>query len=1632
MPNQQITGLSSGMDTANIVQQLMAIEKSSVTKLESKVKIEELKLQAYQAVNNMFLEFRTKINTLSNTSTWLAKKAASSKDNILAATASQYATAGTYTFRVAQLASTAQYMTRGFSGSKDPILKNSEAEKGYITLESAKARVDISAKLETLNGGRGVYRGAIQITDKTGGTATIDLSACETVDDVVRTINSTPGVRVQARLAKNADGSDNGDRLELVDNTGGTGNLTVLNVGTGTTATDLGIAGTAAGSNTTIAGRQVYYIGNETNLKMLNDGLGIETGVINIASGNAEVDVDLSTCSTVGDILTAVNTAVKNYTGADQDKLQNLRIQINSTKNGFEFVGGVDGSAYTVTNVWKEDDLRHPMTTQSMGFNGVFLAQSGKSFGGSVLLGEMNSPMIKNLSGATASGVGNSANLPVVPANSIDYNTLLKNLNNGSGIDVSTGLVFRIDEGGSGNKVSYDIFDRDTLTALATNKTSTVNDLLAYLNTTMENSGVAALKNIKFDLDAGNPTGLAIYGVSKADGFEVANSLATSLGVTLFEGLGNAIPVQDPTLSDTLYTVKSIAPTSGDLTVSEARVVTDLTNAATNTQITNTDLLDAIFEPGYTVDAGTGAVTGTARTDAMVIKIGDPSTTGLEVSIDFSSLTETAKLSDIQKLVNDQIAAAVSAKGWKSYAAPQMIVDWGSQGLNWRNVNKYEDFSVTGGLSDMLGADRSFTAIDGTPGGGNFANLNGFPGLNPVQTGYYTPLTATTKIGELNAGAGLNFNDSLVMTFLGSTPSAINISGTDLKAALQAVAGGGNVNDLTVTQYVDTLNNMIADVMSANPAAIAYYGDTKIKFGLMGNGIDLAEIELDPAATVGDTLGGINGLMIESGAASSRPGADFGIGNTVLNPNNYDPTSSTPVDIRPGMASPTGIAGLGVINLNITTGGTTTPLTLNTSDLGQNSTLSDLMGYLNKQLTDAGHSDMRFVVNSAGNGLAFENSSGSTVEFLSDPLNSLAADLGFAGKKSESLSYVNGGNLDRKYVARSTSLSTLNGGKNMDGGQLSVTNAQGMQFTIDMSFAKTVGDVLDALNEAVYGVEAYINETGDGIVIRQSDPYQFGSSSALATGGIKITDLNGGSMAKQLGLGGASTGNADGRAVLDGSFEKQIEIGKEDSLESIMYSISDTGAYTTSIVNDGSGYSPYRLVVTAKNSGAGSDFIMDSNLDIFGLHQTVRGQDALLLYGQQNSGAAPVLLASSTNTNNQAISGLTIDMKSASTEYVTLSVSEDKEAATEAIKGMVESYNNMADLIAYLDDINPETGEPGVLFGDISLRNLMNSVNEMFYGVYNPNGLNWSEITSSSNQTSHTWFDFGVSFNVSNSKTDNSGRWISRMDLNLDTLNDWVSTKWDVLRDMLCSTRDAANSTLSSGSKATASFNFKNMAGNQFDPNDAINGNKVSSGWGNSNGFEASDTIANGENAYTITFPKATTLSRLTINHPNSPSMPANEWALRDFTVEYLDATTGRWETLREVTKNQAGANYIGFEQPTSVSALRITAKSTNAKDGKFRLLEVEAFEDTGLAGQLNRTVNSYADSQTGFMATRKGEVDSAISSLKSDIDKMNERLASKEESLTRQFTAMEMALGKMQSQSNYLTNTFSSMSKSK
>lgn len=356
----------------------MAIEGRKKDLVQKRVDAITAQRTAYTDVSTRLVSLRLTAMNIAKPSFFSSATATSSNEDVLTATAAKGAAVGTYQFQVARLVQSQQLVSKGFSDvDKTPV------GAGTITIELGGGEITQENQLADLNGGRGVSRGAIRITDMAGKQAVIDLSDAVTLDDVTRKINTTVEINVEAKIVD--------DRLVLTDKSNGfESDLIVQNVGNTTTATDLGIEG--ANVLGQLTGNPLHYIGRDTKLAILNDGNGVanKPGAdfrITLRDGS-NLDIDLGSAVTMGEVLDAINTA-----GGSK-----LTAKIADNGKGLELIDNTGGGGTLSVSA-----LGNSTTATDLGLT---TTASGNTLSGDPILSRLGTVMLKTLNGGAGITLG--------------------------------------------------------------------------------------------------------------------------------------------------------------------------------------------------------------------------------------------------------------------------------------------------------------------------------------------------------------------------------------------------------------------------------------------------------------------------------------------------------------------------------------------------------------------------------------------------------------------------------------------------------------------------------------------------------------------------------------------------------------------------------------------------------------------------------------------------------------------------------------------------------------------------------------------------------------------------------------------------------------------------------------------------------------------------------------------------------------------------------------------------------------------------------------------------------------------------------------------------------------------------
>ncbi|WP_339686430.1 flagellar filament capping protein FliD [Gimesia maris] len=315
--------------------------------------------------------------------------------------------------------------------------------------------------------------------------------------------------------------------------------------------------------------------------------------------------------------------------------------------------------------------------------------------------------------------------------------------------------------------------------------------------------------------------------------------------------------------------------------------------------------------------------------------------------------------------------------------------------------------------------------------------------------------------------------------------------------------------------------------------------------------------------------------------------------------------------------------------------------------------------------------------------------SGTSIE-IQDTTGNLAGFLKIDTVLADSKHTVDSGSLDLRYVNENTSLSTY--GKNgtaVTSGSIRITDRDGVSFNVSLSDSettKTVGDVLTKINEAAATagakINARLNDFGDGFIVESTGGSSFD---------VKVEEVSSGTVAASLGIKGAGATGVTSRQITE------VSVEATDTLQDITEKINATGVASATIIDDGTAFNSARLSITSSRSGAAGELILESDYN-FGFSTSVDADDALIRIGSNPQ--TSFLLTSSTNSFDDAITGLEIDLLSTGLSPSTINVARDTSGIKSTVTTFINAYNSFVDAKNSLTGFNSETNARGVLNGN--------------------------------------------------------------------------------------------------------------------------------------------------------------------------------------------------------------------------------------------------------------------------------------------------------------------------------------------
>jgi len=298
-------------------------------------------------------------------------------------------------------------------------------------------------------------------------------------------------------------------------------------------------------------------------------------------------------------------------------------------------------------------------------------------------------------------------------------------------------------------------------------------------------------------------------------------------------------------------------------------------------------------------------------------------------------------------------------------------------------------------------------------------------------------------------------------------------------------------------------------------------------------------------------------------------------------------------------------------------------------------------------------------------------------------------------------------------ITNDTRLDQLNNGNGVARGWFTIVDTLGGEATLDLDAAGifTVGHLIEAINQLSVAVEAELNETGDGIRIRD---LAHGSKTLQVLEGDSTTaeDLHLLGSVKEIDFEGQTTQVIDGRGAY----------ATVRSLADLCERINSLNAgVVATVLYDGSG-KPYRLSLQSGRSGLAGELVVDTSALGFSFQETARARDALLAFGESGAAGSGVLLSSSSNTFGNVISGIQLQVKQVSDTPVTITVDTIDTTLVSTVSTMVDNYNRFRERLLELTKYNVETQTGSILTGDSTALRLDTDLSYLLSGAFRGTG----------------------------------------------------------------------------------------------------------------------------------------------------------------------------------------------------------------------------------------------------------------------------------------------------------------------
>jgi len=517
--------------------------------------------------------------------------------------------------------------------------------------------------------------------------------------------------------------------------------------------------------------------------------------------------------------------------------------------------------------------------------------------------------------------------------------------------------------------------------------------------------------------------------------------------------------------------------------------------------------------------------------------------------------------------------------------------------------------------------------------------------------------------------------------------------------------------------------------------------------------------------------------------------------------------------------------------------------------------------------------------------------------------------------------------------------------------------------------------------------------------------------------------------------------------------------GTNNTLQGLVDAINASDSeIAASIINDGSGSTPFRLLLTSDNTGTANVINVTNNLAAssgdavrpdFSGTAVQEASDASVTIG---SGAGAISVASATNEIDELITGVTLKLLAAdANKDVTVTVSHDTESAQMAIEDFVAAHNG---LMQYIDDqvrFNAESGDAGVLLGNRSVISIQDEVRSTVTSVVagaNSNMNRLSALGISVNDVGHLVINSsqmedvlagrvdGVSMSdvkalfALTGKSDNTG--VQFLLGGTDTKESTVPYEVDITqaaeRASVLATKNLKNNTNIDASNNNLTVTIDGLS------------STLTFATGTYTRQELADHLEEVINADVELGNRSVTVTlednklRITSDSYGSNSGVTIESGTALDDLEFDAGQTDQGQDVAgkfivdgaDETANGTGQLLVGDSSNDNTSGIqvRVTLTGGQIQAGSEANLTITR----GIASSLDRLMGDMLDPVTGQLKTISDGFNDRIESIDGSIERVNELIDARRDALIEEFAGLEVTISQLQTTSSFLAAQLTSL----